>query len=151
MAADEEIEIDIRPMMNILIILIPFLVSLAVYTRLAVLELSLPPNVGAAMAGSSQKPTPKLTIVLTPGYLAITLGDQMLDSLPRISDDYDYLALGTRLLLHREQSNLAEDAIIAVRDNIPFKYVVKVMDVCRESGFAKMGLAAATQNPLEAQ
>ena len=52
-AIEAEIDVDVKPIMNVLIILIPFLVSVAVYTNLAVIDMSLPPNVTAAAGKGS--------------------------------------------------------------------------------------------------
>ncbi|MBD3314653.1 MAG: hypothetical protein GF344_02595, partial [Chitinivibrionales bacterium] len=94
-------ELDITPIMNMFIILIPFLVSMAVFTHLAILKFSLPPNVGTGLDDSQGKPKVKLTVVVAPRYLAITHGDTMLDSLALSDNDYDYEAFGRSLERHR--------------------------------------------------
>jgi hypothetical protein len=48
-ASFDENDIDITPMMNMFIILVTFLVSMAVFTHVAILDFSLPPNVGAGL------------------------------------------------------------------------------------------------------
>ena len=149
-ATEGEIDIDVKPMMNVLIILIPFLVSVAEYTQLAVQQLSLPPNVSAGLGGSAgEKPKLKLTVVLTNGYCAITQGETMLDSVPAISGSYNLTILKDRLTVRRDATDVKDEILVAVRDSIAFKHVVDVMDVCRESGFEKSGLTAATENPGE--
>jgi biopolymer transport protein ExbD len=142
-AMEAEIDLDTTPIMNVLIILIPFLASVAVYTHLTAIDLSLPPNVGAGMAGSGEKPKLKLTVVMADGYLLITHGENMLDSLPRDGEEYDYVLLGERLQARRSQADNKDELIVAVDNPILFKHVVGVMDVCRNSGFSKVGLASA--------
>jgi biopolymer transport protein ExbD len=146
-AVDEEIDVDVRPMMNVLIILIPFLVSVAVYTRLSILELSLPPNVGAGTTQVNEKPRLKTTVVLAAGYLGITYGEAMLDSIPCGTNGYDYTAFTEKIKLRRLDADVKDEVVVAVKDEIAFKYVVRIMDICRETGFEKMGLAAATDQP----
>ncbi|MFH0921087.1 MAG: biopolymer transporter ExbD [Fibrobacterota bacterium] len=144
---EAEIDLDTSPIMNVLVILIPFLASVAVYTQLAVLNLSLPPNVGAGLSLDSGRPKLKLTVVLSPERLAITYGEKMLDSLPKVNGVYDYAGLAERLKARRASADLKDEAVVAVRDAVAFKYVVDVLDVCRESGFTKSGLAAAAEDP----
>ena len=144
---EAEIDLDTSPIMNVLVILIPFLASVAVYTQLAVLNLSLPPNVGAGLSLESGRPKLKLTVVISPERLAVTYGEKMLDSLPRVNGAYDYAGLAERLKARREAVAVRDEAVVAVRDAVLFKYVVDVLDVCRASGFTKSGLAAAADDP----
>ena len=47
-------DLDVTPVMNMFVILIPFLVSMAVFAHVSIIEFSLPPNVGPSMAASQQ-------------------------------------------------------------------------------------------------
>lgn len=140
-------ELDVTPVMNMFVILIPFLVSMAVFTHVSIIELNLPPNVGTSLDASQGKPKKKLTVVVTREYLAITSGAQILDSLPIEDTGYPFETLGQRLVQRREEVTEKEEAIIAVRDRVAFKHVVRVMDRCRSAGFASLGLSSATENP----
>ncbi|MBD3391915.1 MAG: hypothetical protein GF418_07595 [Chitinivibrionales bacterium] len=142
--AAEAADIDVTPVMNMFIILIPFLVSMAVFTHLAIIEFSLPPNVGTGLDASSGKPKLKLTVVVAPDYLAITHGERMLDSLGLVAGRYDVDGMAARLRAHREDVEIKDEVILAVRDRITFKHVVRIMDACRALGFPKIGLSSAT-------
>ncbi|GAF86668.1 unnamed protein product [marine sediment metagenome] len=143
--ASEIIDIDVTPVMNMFIILIPFLVSVAVFTHLTIIEFSLPPNVGMGLDTSEGKPKLKMTVVVTSDYLAITHGDAMLDSIPVVNGEYDYISLSKQLSTHRMEIDIKDEVVVAVRDAIRFKYVVKVMDRCRDAGFEKVGLSSAPE------
>jgi biopolymer transport protein ExbD len=145
-AASEVIDIDVTPVMNMFIILIPFLVSMAVFTHLAILDFSLPPNVGTDLDSSQGKPKLKITVVVSRDYCAITLGDTMLDSIARTGDDFDYALLFTQLKTRRETTEIKNEIVVAVQDAIAFQKVVKVMDRCREAGFDKVGLSSAPED-----
>jgi len=148
---EAEVDLDIRPFMNVLLILIPFLASVAVYTRLSILPMSLPPNVGAGMGASAEKPKLKITLVVESAGIKITYGEKLLDSVPKVGDDYNYVLLAEKLKTRQADIEIKNEIIVAVKDNISFKYVVHIMDVCRETGFARMGLAGATENPMEGE
>jgi biopolymer transport protein ExbD len=152
-AIEPEIDIDVKPILNVLIILIPFLVSVAVYTNLAVIDMSLPPNVTAAAGAgaANEKPKLKITVVVAPSFCAITLGESLLDSIPRIGGDYPYATLAARLSARRASADVKDEVIVAPRDKIPFKYVVRIMDACKKTGFDKVSLASATENPGSGQ
>ena len=143
--ASETIDIDVTPVMNMFIILIPFLVSLAVFTHLTIIDFSLPPNVGMGLDASEGKPKLKITVVVTAGYFAITHGDAMLDSIPVQNGEYDYTLLSKQLAVRRMEVDIKDEVIVAVQDAIRFKHVVKAMDRCRDAGFEKVGLSSAPE------
>jgi biopolymer transport protein ExbD len=145
-----EIELDLTPMMSMFLILLPFLVSMAVLTHLTILEFSLPPNIGqAAGVASSEKPKVKLTLVVTPGYLLVTHGERMLDSLPLVGRQYDFSGLAAALVRRKAEMNLENEMVVASRDRVRLKDIVAIMDRCKASGFEKIGLSSATENPGE--
>jgi biopolymer transport protein ExbD len=140
------IDVDVTPVMNVFIILIPFLISVAVFTQLSILEFSLPPNVGTGLDDSSGKPKLKLTVVVAPEYLAITYGETRLDSIPLAQGNYNLELLSSRLAIRRDSVEINNEIIVAVRDKIKFEDVVSVMDRCRAAGFEKTGLSSATED-----
>lgn len=140
-------DIDVTPVMNMFIILIPFLVSMAVFTHLSIIEFSLPPNVGPGMNKADKKPKPKLTVRVGSDYLGVVLGDRLLDSLPVVNDRFPFDTLGVRLGAHKRELQYDEEVIIASQDAIPFKRIVAVMDLCRGAGLEKIGLSSATSDP----
>jgi biopolymer transport protein ExbD len=119
---------------------------MAVFTHMSIIEFSLPPNVGASMANSSEKPQPRLTVRIGNDFLGIAIGDKLLDSLPVISHNFPFDTLGSRLKVHKTQMNYNDEIVVASLDNIAFKYVVRVMDLCREAGFPSVGLSSAVEN-----
>jgi biopolymer transport protein ExbD len=86
-------------------------------------------------------------VVIAPEFLAITHGEKMLDSIARDKEEYDYNTFYKQLLIRREESEIKDEIVVAVRDVIRFKYVVNVMDRCRDVGFKKVGLSSATKDP----
>jgi len=140
-------DLDVTPVMNLLVILIPFLVSMAVFTRLAVLEFSLPSNAGSGTSIGNQKPELKLTVVVAESFCSITLGETMLDSLPAVNGYPEITLLSERLRQHRASGSFPDDIIVAVRNTIEFEHVVRIMDTCKDAGFIRIGLSNATDNP----
>jgi biopolymer transport protein ExbD len=144
----DENDIDIAPVMNMFIILVTFLVSMAVFTHMAILDFTLPPNVGAGLDMSKGKPKVKITIRLGSDYCGIVMGEKLLDSLPVAKGDvFPFPALAAQLAVRRKEASVQDEVVIASLDGIAFKQVVHVMDICREAGFAKIGLSSATLDP----
>ena len=143
----ENNEIDIAPVMNMFIVLVTFLISMAVFTHVAIMEFTLPPNVGAGLDQSKGKPKLRLTVRVGSDYMGIVLGDKLLDSLPVAQGKFPFDTLAAKLQMRRKETALQDEIVIASRDEIAFKQVVHVMDICRETGFSKVGLSSATVNP----
>lgn len=139
-------DLDVTPIMNMFIILIPFLVSMAVFTQLSILEFNLPSNAGTGLDGSNGKPKLKITVVVANDHLAITHGERMLDSIPVVNQNYDLITFRKNLSRCRHGVSIQDEAIVAVRDNVKFKHVVHIMDECKSAGFAKIGLSNATKD-----
>ena len=148
--AAAEIELDLTPMMSMFLILLPFLVSMAVLTHLTILEFSLPPNVNTGSGGPTpEKPRLKLTMVMAPEYLLVTLGDRLLDSLPNIDGNYDFGRLTDILVRRKQELRLENELVVASRDQVRLKNIVALMDRCKAAGFEKIGLSSATADPRE--
>lgn len=138
----ENIDLDVTPVMNMFIILIPFLVSMAVFAHLAILPFTLPP---AAGQGSGPKPEDlKLTVTMTARGITLSMGENVLDSIPVAGQGYDYEALTAALVRQRPGLGHQDEVVIAVDDGIIFDKVVRCMDHCRDAGFTKIGLASGT-------
>lgn len=142
-------EIDVTPIMNMFVILIPFLVSMAVFTHLSVLEFSLPPNAGSGLEDTGEKPKLKLTIVAAESYTAIIIGETMLDSVSLVNDNFDYAIIAEKISQYREKTEVKNEVVIAVRDKVKFERIVTIMDKCKEAGFEKLSLSSATEDPVK--
>lgn len=143
-SAGEVIDIDVTPVMNMFIILVPFLISVAVFTNLSITELSLPSGISSGTAQGSEKPQLKTTVVLHEHYIAITYGERVLDSIPNVNNTYNFDAFALRLVKGVQETDTREEVIVAVRDKVRFKHVIAIMDICRENGFKKVGLSSAS-------
>jgi len=136
---EENIDVDIKPMMNIFIILIPFLVSMAVFSHIAVQKFYLPPN--AANSDQSGKVELKSTIVLDTNFILITLGADIIDSIPIA--EFDSERVINSLIQAREIAEDKEKAVVSARDAVKFDWVVKMMDLAKNAGFEQTGLSSA--------
>lgn len=138
-------DVDVTPMMNVLMILLPVLISMAVFTKVAMIQFSVPPNVGTHLNSESGKPKLKMTVIVAKDFYAITYGEKMLDSIESKANAETILS--GRIAHHKNSFEIQDEAVVAVRDNVDFQKMVRVMDICRENGFEKIGVSGATENP----
>jgi biopolymer transport protein ExbD len=136
----DTVDLDVTPVMNMFVILIPFLVSMAVFTHYSVLEFGLPPNAGMAGGGPS-KADLKLTLVMGSAGFELVVGDSLMDSVSLGGNNGGLSGLESSLARVRAGLNRKDEVVVAVNDGIVFDKVVRVMDLCRKTGFEKVALA----------
>jgi biopolymer transport protein ExbD len=126
----ETAELNITAFMNLMVILVPFLLMTAVFSRLAILELNLP--------GSSTEPADpqemvfQLEVIVREGQIEV--GDRNVGALgvyPNEVDGYDYEALSAKLTEIKESYPEKTDAAILLEPNIAYDTLVQVMDRVR--------------------
>ena len=126
----ETAELNITAFMNLMVILVPFLLITAVFSRLAILELNLP--------GSSTEPvdpqdqTFQLEVIVRKDKIEIGDRNQgLLGIYPNTDDGYDYPALEEKLLELKKAYPSKTDASILFESDIEYDTLVQVMDKVR--------------------
>jgi biopolymer transport protein ExbD len=123
-------ELNITAFMNLMVILVPFLLITAVFSRLAILELNLP--------GSSSEPVEpqeqsfQLEVIVR--QEKIEVGDRnqgLLGVYPNGEQGYDYEALSSKLTELKKRYPAKTDASILLEQEIPYDTLVQVMDTVR--------------------
>lgn len=135
-------ELNITPIMNIFLILVPFLLLTAVFVRISIHEFSLPTGEDTANREAPQKkPVVTLLSITENGFQLKTQGKSFPD-IPKSDDDYDYASLVAALSEVRSMHAEAEDIILAPASSIKYKIIIQVMDRCRENGFLNISISA---------
>ncbi len=136
----ESIDLDMTPVMNLFMVLIPFLMSMAVFTHIAVLEFSLPPSQGE---GGEIEQTKELdiSIVVTQSGFRIVGTGKKLDIIPKVRGKYQMNQLRGLLKAVKFQYPSQTSVVLVFDANILYDDIIKFMDVCRESQFPDIGLS----------
>jgi biopolymer transport protein ExbD len=126
----ETAELNITAFMNLMVILVPFLLITAVFSRVAVLELNLP--------GSSSEPvdpqeqTFQLEVIVRQDKIEVGDRNQgLLGIYPNGVEGYDYEALAEKLAELKERYPTKTDASILLEQDIAYDTLVQVMDTVR--------------------
>lgn len=122
-------DLNIIPMIDMMVILVFFLIFTAVFSRTSILELNLP----AANASVPELPQGlHLEVIVRDG--AIDVSDQatgVLKSLPRAATGYDLGGLAEYLKLVKARFPDNQDVTILLAPAIPYDVLVQVMDTVR--------------------
>jgi biopolymer transport protein ExbD len=127
--------LEVTAFINLIVVLVPFLLSTAVFSRLAVLELALP----AQNTGVEQlKGDLQLEVVIRPDGLNVgdRIGGQIL-WIPNKDSGYDYPALAQLMLELKARFPDKADASILAEPGTPYDVLVGVMDAVRETRVAQ--------------
>ena len=129
----ESTDIDLTPYMNLLVVLAPFLLVTAVFTRLAALEIYLPPPVPAEAA--SKLPAPEeqllLTISISEKGIVVANGTSVITIVQTTPAGEDLAALSSVLQQVKARFPNVDNAIILSKPEISYDTLVQVMDTTR--------------------
>jgi biopolymer transport protein ExbD len=132
----EPAALEVTAFINLIVVLVPFLLSTAVFTRLSVLDLSLPAQNTAVE--KLQVNNLQLEVVLRPE--ALDVGDRiggLIAHLPNTPQGYDTAALNQLLQQVKAKYPDAKAATILSQPNTPYERLVAVMDATREGRTAQ--------------
>ncbi len=121
--------LEITAFLNLIVVLVPFLLSTAVFSRLAVLQLTLP----AQSSGIEQlKGDLQLEVVIRPD--ALEVGDRIGGLIQRIANTgtgYDYGALSQLMEQIKTRFPEKTEATVLAESDTPYDVLVQVMDAVR--------------------
>ncbi|MBD3225986.1 MAG: hypothetical protein GF313_14760 [Caldithrix sp.] len=143
-----DIELDIRPVMNLMVVLIPLLIASAEWVKLGIIEINVPPakNVSAGGGQGEQNDEEKdlrlgLKIAIANDGISIANAQTILGgeeeegpTVPMTEDEsYDYAKLKGKLIEIKEAIKGkgfkdANRAVITASKNIEYQVIIDVMD-----------------------
>lgn len=121
-------ELDITTFLNLMVVLIPFLLISAVFSRVAIMELSVPTGAGGAAA---DKPNFTIEVIVREKGLELANGSNVVAAFPKKDGLYDMEKLTKMLIRLKSDYPEKEDATILMEPDIEYDYLVRVMDVVR--------------------
>ena len=154
---DEVEEMNLKPAMNLILILIPLLLTSMEAVKIAVVNVATP-NIGPSSQVSPPPDTPedkplKLTIALTDRGITVFARDQVIENkddplgptIPKIDGQeedadgkmvnakvYNYNRLVEIISDIKDANPTEENIIISAEPNIKFNFIMQVMDTTRE-------------------
>jgi len=125
----EVAELNITTFMNLMVILVPFLLITAVFSRLAIVELDLP----LAESAASDEP-PKFSLEVIVREDAIEVGDRnrgSMNVLPKLDGEYDYAGLTEYLKRVKATFPDKLDAALLLEPDVEYDVLVQIIDATR--------------------
>ena len=123
--------LEITAFINLIVVLVPFLLSVAVFTRLAVIDLALPAQ-STGKAEQLKVDNLQLEVVIRPD--ALEVGDRiggLIQRIPDVNGAHDVKALGGLVRELKAKFPKQTDATVLSEQNTSYETLVQVMDVVR--------------------
>jgi biopolymer transport protein ExbD len=135
----EPAHLEITAFINLIVVLVPFLLSTAVFSRLAVIDLTLP----AQSSGVEQLKVDKLQleVVIRPDTLEVNdrIGGALVPPIPNTATGPDVKALAGLIYQLKVKFPEQLDATILSQPDTPYDTLVQVMDAVRITNTARDG------------
>lgn len=137
---NDSIDLDMTPVMNLFMVLIPFLMSMAVFTHLAIIEFSLPPSQVEESKSEKSKELDISIVVTKSGFRIVGTGKK-LDLVPRIRGKFQLEKLRALLKAVKFQYPSQKSVVLVIEADILYDDIIQFMDICRESQFPDIALS----------
>jgi len=121
-------EIDVTTFLNLMVVLVPFLLITAVFSRLTIVELNLPSSAGGP-SSKNEGFTPE--VIVRELGIEITNGSQVIASIPNKDDEFDLETLSDFMVELKQTYPEQDAASVLMEATIPYDYLIQVMDIVR--------------------
>ncbi len=129
-------ELDMTTFLNLMVVLVPFLLIGAVFSRITIVELDLPTS---NVAGGESEPSYRIEVIVRESGLQLTDGKSILATIPKVEDGYDLATLSEHVIALKEEHPDDEDASVLLEPSIEYDHLIQVMDAVRGAEIAGEG------------
>lgn len=124
-------ELNLNPFLNLLVILIPYLLLNAVFTQVAVLQVSMPSS-GGAPGAENKQPLVLEVMVYKDRFMVADRQTGPMKTIPlTAANDHDYKALNEYLHGVKTQYPSVTEASILLEQDTPYEKLIHTMDAVR--------------------
>ena len=121
-------ELDVTTFLNLMVVLVPFLLITAVFSRLTIVELNLPSSAGGP---ASNEDNFRVEVIVRQTGIEITNGKDVIATVPKKDDEFDLEALSDLMVTLKSDYPQQDEASVLMEARIPYDYLIQVMDVVR--------------------
>ena len=111
-----------------MVVLVPFLLITAVFSRLTIVELNLPSGSGGA---SDNQDTFRVEVIVRDEGIEIGNGTAIIAAIPKKDGEYDFETLSKFMVDLKRERPEHEEASVLMEARIPYDYLIQTMDTVR--------------------
>jgi biopolymer transport protein ExbD len=139
-------DLDMTTFLNLMVVLVPFLLITAVFSRITIVELTLPSAAGAAAASD---PGFRVEVIVRETGLEISNTRTVIAAIPKIDGEYDLPTLSEMVISLKRQHPDSTDASVLLEPDIEYDHLIQVMDVVRSAVLPGSGEGDARIEPTQ--
>jgi biopolymer transport protein ExbD len=136
---------DVTTFLNLMVVLIPFLLVSAVFSRVTIMELSVPTSAGGSAVNT---PNFAIEVIVREAGLEIANGFSVEAAIPKKDGRYDMEMLTEMLLRLKAKFPEKEDATVLVEPDIEYDHLIQIMDAVRGAEVQVEGSEKMEKRPL---
>jgi biopolymer transport protein ExbD len=121
-------DLNVTTFLNLMVVLVPFLLITAVFSRITIVELNLPSATGGPKA---EEIGFRPEVIVRKDGLEVTNGKQVIASVPKLNGDYDFATLSKYMVSLKKDYPDVDDISVLVEPTIPYDYLIQAMDTVR--------------------
>lgn len=130
-AARGDTELNITAYMNLMVVLVPFLLVMAVFSRISILELNFPSG-DQAQSQKQEKQQQDLEVIVYKNFISVgTRQGGEIRRFPNKKDDYDLAGVSELLVQIKQKLPKKEEVTLLMDSEVKYDSLVKVMDTVR--------------------
>ena len=133
----KEEDIDVTPLLNVLVVMIAFLILSAVFSRITIQEIVLPTQADTEAAPDELLVT--IEVIVRQNSLEIGDGKNVIATIPKLGMKYDFHELSENLLRLKERYSEKQDVNLLIEPDIEYEFMIKVMDAVKVAEVKKEG------------
>lgn len=130
----ESKDLELTTLLNIMVVLVSFLLLSAVFSKITIQELNMPPQGGGA-APTNNKPPVTIEVIVRKDVIEIGDGKAVTDTIPKVDQQHDVKELSRRLKLLKDKNVDKKDVILLVEPDIDYATMISVMDAVKFVSF----------------
>ena len=121
-------DIDVTTFLNLMVVLIPFLLITAVFSRITIVELNLPSSAGGPTS-ADESFTPE--VIVRELGIEISNGKQIIATIPNKEEEFDLETLSKYMVELKRTYPSQDSASVLMEAQIPYDFLIRVMDIVR--------------------
>jgi biopolymer transport protein ExbD len=111
-----------------MVVLVPFLLITAVFSRLTIVELNLPSSAGGPSTGADSF---RVEVIVREAGMEISNGREIIATIPKKEEAFDLETLSNMMVELKRAYPAHDAASVLMEARIPYDYLIQVMDVVR--------------------
>lgn len=141
-------ELDMTTFLNLMVVLVPFLLITAVFSRITIVELNMPSSTGGAAV---EELSFRIEVIVRDVGLEITNGRNVIAAIPKVDGEYDLTTLTEMVTSLKRDNPDAIDASVLLEPNIEYDHLIQVMDAIRSTTLAEVENEGASDDTMQAE